>query len=38
MTALWIAVGFLVGNFMGISTMALAFTAKNADRAMGIDE
>lgn len=34
MTALWIAVGFIVGNFIGLSTMALAFIAKNADSKM----
>ena len=34
MTALWIAVGFIVGSFFGIVTMCFAVTAKNADRQM----
>lgn len=38
MTALWIAVGFVVGSICGIVTMCLAATAKNADRAMGIED
>lgn len=38
MTALWIAVGFIVGSIFTIFTMSLAVTAKSADRAMGINE
>lgn len=34
MTALWIAVGFIVGSIFGIVTMCLAVTAKSADRQM----
>lgn len=34
MTALWIAVGFIVGSICGIITMCLASAAKNADRQM----
>lgn len=34
MTALWIAVGFIVGSIFGIVTTSLAITAKNADRQM----
>ena len=38
MTALWIAVGFIVGSIFATFTMCLAFAAKTADRAMGINE
>lgn len=38
MTALWIAVGFIVGGFFGITTMCLVSTAKAADKAMGIED
>lgn len=38
MTDLWIAGGFIVGSIFATFTMCLAFAAKNADRAMGIDE
>lgn len=38
MTALWIAVGFIVGSIFTTFTMCLAVTAKSADRAMGIEE
>ena len=38
MTALWIAGGFIAGSIIATFTMCLAFAAKMADRAMGIDE
>lgn len=38
MTALWIAVGFIVGSIFSTFTMCLAFAAKSADSAMGIEE
>lgn len=38
MTALWMAVGFIVGSIFTTFTMCLAFTAKAADKAMGIEE
>lgn len=38
MIALWIAGGFIVGSIVATFTMCLAFAAKTADRAMGIDE
>lgn len=34
MTALWIAVGFIVGSIFSTFTMCLAFAAKSADRQM----
>ena len=34
MTALWIAVGFIVGSIFATFTMCLAFAAKTADRQM----
>lgn len=37
MTALWIAVGFIAGSIFTTFTMRLAFAAKSADRAMGIE-
>lgn len=37
MTALWIAVGFIAGSIFTTFTMCLAFAAKSADRAMGIE-
>ncbi len=38
MTALWIALGFIAGSIFATFTMCLAFAAKMADRAMGINE
>ena len=38
MTALWIAGGFIAGSIIATFTICLAFAAKTADRAMGIDE
>lgn len=38
MITLWVFIGFLVGSFLSSFTMCLAFAAKTADRAMGIDE
>lgn len=38
MTALWIAVGFVAGSIFATFTICLAFAAKAADKAMGIDE
>lgn len=38
MIALWIAGGFIAGSIIATFTMCLAFAAKTADRAMGIDE
>ncbi len=38
MTALWIAGGFIARSIIATFTMCLAFAAKTADRAMGIDE
>lgn len=38
MTALWIVGGFIAGSIIATFTMCLAFAAKTADRAMGIDE
>ncbi len=38
MAALWIAVGFIVGSIFTTFTMCLAFAAKTADRAMGIED
>ena len=34
MTALWIAVGFIVGSIFSVFTMCLAFAAKTADKQM----
>lgn len=34
MTALWIAVGFIVGSIFSAFTMCLAFAAKTADKQM----
>ena len=31
-------IGVLVGSFLGVAVMALAVTAKRADREMGIDD
>lgn len=38
MTALWIAGGFIVGSIFATFTMCLAFAAKAADKAMGIED
>lgn len=38
MTALWIASGFIVGSIFTTFTMCLAFAAKSADKAMGIED
>lgn len=38
MTALWIAGGFIAGSIFATFTMCLAFAAKSADRAMGIED
>lgn len=38
MTALWIAVGFVAGSIFATFTMCLAFAAKAADKAMGIED
>lgn len=38
MTALWIAGGFIAGSIFTTFTMCLAFAAKSADKAMGIED
>lgn len=38
MSALWFIAGFFIGSILTVFTMCLAFAAKQADRAMGIDE
>lgn len=38
MSALWFIAGFVIGSILSAFTMCLAFAAKQADRAMGIEE
>lgn len=38
MSALWFIAGFVIGSVLSVFTMCLAMAAKQADRAMGIED